>query len=89
MPRPVTLFTGQWADLPLEDLARKAVKIDLMIREDATIVKVIAIVIETHVINLKVMEEVLPLPHQVLKSHLVRRKMQQRLSKNIDNHELI
>jgi sugar phosphate isomerase/epimerase len=23
MPRPVTLFTGQWADLPLEDLARK------------------------------------------------------------------
>jgi sugar phosphate isomerase/epimerase len=24
MPRPVTLFTGQWADLPLEVLARKA-----------------------------------------------------------------
>jgi sugar phosphate isomerase/epimerase len=24
MPRPVTLFTGQWADLPLEDLARTA-----------------------------------------------------------------
>jgi len=24
MPRPVTLFTGQWADLPLENLARKA-----------------------------------------------------------------
>jgi sugar phosphate isomerase/epimerase len=24
MPRPVTLFTGQWADLPLEELARKA-----------------------------------------------------------------
>ncbi len=24
MPRPVTLFTGQWADLQLEDLARKA-----------------------------------------------------------------
>ncbi|MBI2827407.1 MAG: sugar phosphate isomerase/epimerase [Planctomycetia bacterium] len=24
MPRPVTLFTGQWADLPLEALARKA-----------------------------------------------------------------
>ena len=24
MPRPVTLFTGQWADMPLEDLARKA-----------------------------------------------------------------
>ena len=24
MTRPVTLFTGQWADLPLEDLARKA-----------------------------------------------------------------
>ena len=24
MPRPVTLFTGQWADLTLEDLARKA-----------------------------------------------------------------
>jgi sugar phosphate isomerase/epimerase len=24
MPRPVTLFTGQWADLPLDDLARKA-----------------------------------------------------------------
>lgn len=24
MPRPVTLFTGQWADLPLEDLARRA-----------------------------------------------------------------
>jgi len=24
MPRPVTLFTGQWADLPLETLARKA-----------------------------------------------------------------
>ena len=23
MPRPVTLFTGQWADLPLEDLARR------------------------------------------------------------------
>ena len=23
MSRPVTLFTGQWADLPLEDLARK------------------------------------------------------------------
>ena len=21
MPRPVTLFTGQWADLPLEKLA--------------------------------------------------------------------
>jgi len=24
MARPVTLFTGQWADLPLEELARKA-----------------------------------------------------------------
>ncbi|MFM8704657.1 MAG: hypothetical protein ACKOHG_12480, partial [Planctomycetia bacterium] len=24
MSRPVTLFTGQWADMPLEDLARKA-----------------------------------------------------------------
>jgi len=24
MPRPVTLFTGQWADLPLEALAKKA-----------------------------------------------------------------
>src|SRR5215204_6515950 len=24
MPRPVTLFTGQWADLPLETLAAKA-----------------------------------------------------------------
>ena len=24
MGRPVTLFTGQWADLPLDDLARKA-----------------------------------------------------------------
>jgi len=24
MPRPVTLFTGQWADLPLEDVCRKA-----------------------------------------------------------------
>ena len=23
MARPVTLFTGQWADLPLEDLAEK------------------------------------------------------------------
>src|SRR5690625_322178 len=23
MPRPVTLFTGQWADLKLEELARK------------------------------------------------------------------
>src|SRR5213592_4198579 len=26
MSRPVTLFTGQWADLPLEDLARKAAR---------------------------------------------------------------
>ncbi len=24
MPRPVTLFTGQWADLPLEEMCRKA-----------------------------------------------------------------
>lgn len=24
MPRPITLFTGQWADLPLEELAAKA-----------------------------------------------------------------
>ena len=24
MPRPVTLFTGQWADLPIEDLAAAA-----------------------------------------------------------------
>ena len=24
MPRPVTLFTGQWADLSLPDLAAKA-----------------------------------------------------------------
>src|SRR5579884_3492101 len=24
MPRPVLLFTGQWADLPLEELAQKA-----------------------------------------------------------------
>ena len=24
MPRPVTLFTGQWADLPIEDLAATA-----------------------------------------------------------------
>src|SRR4051794_26232129 len=24
MPRPVTLFTGQWADLPLSELAEKA-----------------------------------------------------------------
>ena len=24
MARPVTLFTGQWADLTLEDLAKKA-----------------------------------------------------------------
>ncbi|MCA9173677.1 MAG: sugar phosphate isomerase/epimerase [Planctomycetales bacterium] len=23
MPRPVTLFTGQWADLPIEDMARR------------------------------------------------------------------
>ena len=23
MARPVTLFTGQWADLPLEELAKK------------------------------------------------------------------
>ena len=23
MPRPITLFTGQWADLPLETLAKK------------------------------------------------------------------
>ncbi|MCA9985848.1 MAG: TIM barrel protein, partial [Anaerolineales bacterium] len=23
MPRPITLFTGQWADLPLEELAKK------------------------------------------------------------------
>ena len=26
MTRPVTLFTGQWADLPLEDLAARAGK---------------------------------------------------------------
>lgn len=26
MPRPVTLFTGQWADLPLETLAEKAAR---------------------------------------------------------------
>ena len=26
MARPVTLFTGQWADLPLEELAKKAAK---------------------------------------------------------------
>jgi sugar phosphate isomerase/epimerase len=24
MPRPVTLFTGQWADLPISELAAKA-----------------------------------------------------------------
>ena len=24
MPRPVTLFTGQWADLPFEEVARLA-----------------------------------------------------------------
>jgi sugar phosphate isomerase/epimerase len=24
MARPVTLFTGQWADLPLEEMAKKA-----------------------------------------------------------------
>ena len=24
MPRPITLFTGQWADMALDDLARKA-----------------------------------------------------------------
>ena len=24
MSRPVTLFTGQWADLPLDDMTRKA-----------------------------------------------------------------
>lgn len=24
MGRPITLFTGQWADLPLETLAQKA-----------------------------------------------------------------
>src|ERR1700754_4184944 len=24
MARPVTLFTGQWADLPIEDICRKA-----------------------------------------------------------------
>jgi sugar phosphate isomerase/epimerase len=24
MPRPITLFTGQWADLPLEEVARLA-----------------------------------------------------------------
>jgi sugar phosphate isomerase/epimerase len=24
MPRPITLFTGQWADLPIEDMCRKA-----------------------------------------------------------------
>ena len=29
MPRPVTLFTGQWADLPLEDLAAKARRLGL------------------------------------------------------------
>jgi len=26
MPRPVTLFTGQWADFPLEELCKKAVE---------------------------------------------------------------
>jgi sugar phosphate isomerase/epimerase len=26
MPRPITLFTGQWADLPLEDVAEKAAR---------------------------------------------------------------
>ncbi len=26
MPRPVTLFTGQWADMPLKELAKKAAK---------------------------------------------------------------
>ncbi|MBN1559413.1 sugar phosphate isomerase/epimerase [candidate division KSB1 bacterium] len=26
MPRPLTLFTGQWADLPLEEVCRKAVE---------------------------------------------------------------
>ena len=26
MARPVTLFTGQWADMPLEELAKKASK---------------------------------------------------------------
>jgi sugar phosphate isomerase/epimerase len=24
MPRPVTLFTGQWADLPFEEICKKA-----------------------------------------------------------------
>src|SRR5690349_9308383 len=24
MPRPVTLFTGQWADVPLDELVRRA-----------------------------------------------------------------
>ena len=24
MPRPITLFTGQWADLPFEEVARLA-----------------------------------------------------------------
>ena len=27
MARPVTLFTGQWADIPLEELAPKAVEL--------------------------------------------------------------
>ena len=27
MARPVTLFTGQWADLPLADLAAKGIEI--------------------------------------------------------------
>ena len=29
MSRPVTLFTGQWADLPLEDLAAKCGRVGL------------------------------------------------------------
>ncbi|MEM7812430.1 MAG: sugar phosphate isomerase/epimerase [Planctomycetota bacterium] len=28
MPRPVTLFTGQWADLPLEEICKKAGRVE-------------------------------------------------------------
>ena len=29
MTRPITLFTGQWADLPLEEVARLAARVGL------------------------------------------------------------
>ena len=65
MGRPVTLFTGQWADMKLEDLARRAAE-DLYDEAERTHARtrllVVAALLATAVLAAVAIAATLPIP---------------------------